>query len=193
MASEVVLGGRKVAVRRPRVRPATGEVSLPTFERVADTDPLDRRVVEQMPVGVATRDQVEAWRHRALGDLDVVALLIDGVEVAGRCVVVAPGIDATGSQHALGLRTDRSLLVIVDGSKALPKAVTQVFEVAAWMQRCQAHETRNILAHLPERDRPWVRAQLRRAYRDADPEVARRVLLALAGRLEATRPGAEEA
>ena len=54
-ASEVVLGGRKVAVRRPRVRPAAGEVTLPTFETRADTDPLDRRVVEQRLVGVATR------------------------------------------------------------------------------------------------------------------------------------------
>jgi putative transposase len=54
-ASEVVLGGRNVAVRRPRVRTAAGEVTLPTFETMADRDPLDRRVVEQMLVGVATR------------------------------------------------------------------------------------------------------------------------------------------
>jgi len=134
-ASEVVLGGRKVAVRRPRVRTAAGEVPLPTFATMAGTDPLDRRVVEQMLVGVATRRyarslepvgagvsvrgtsksavsrrfvartraQVEAWCHRALGDVDLVALLIDGVEVAGHCIVVAVGIDATGVKHALGL------------------------------------------------------------------------------------------
>ena len=244
-ASEVVLGGRKVAVRRPRVRTAAGEVALPTFETMADRDPLDRRVVEQMLVGVATRQyarslepvgsevttrgtsksavsrrfvartraQVEAWHHRALGDRDLVALLIDGVEVAGHCIVVALGIDGTGTKHALGLwegstenatvcrallsdlserglRTDRSLLVILDGSKALHKAVTQVFGAAAWIQRCQVHKTRNILEHLPERDRPWVRAQVRRAYRDADPEAARRILLALASRLDPTHPGA---
>jgi len=53
--SEVVLGGRKVAIQRPRVRTAAGEVALPTFEAMAATDPLDRRVVEQMLVGVATR------------------------------------------------------------------------------------------------------------------------------------------
>ena len=224
VASEVVLGGRKVAVRRPRVRNAAGEVPLPTFRTMADTDPLDRRVVEQMLVGVATRRyarslepvgagvpsrgtsksavsrrfvartraQVGAWRHRALGDLDLVALLIDGVEVTGHCIVVALGIDATGAKHALGLwdgatenatvcrallsdlqqrglRTDRSLLVILDGSKALHKAVTQTFGAAAWIQRCHVHKTRNILEHLPERDRPWVRAQLRRAHQDADP------------------------
>src|SRR5256886_17097241 len=53
--SEVVLGGRKVTIQRPRVRTAAGEVALPTFQTMAATDPLDRRVVEQMLVGVATR------------------------------------------------------------------------------------------------------------------------------------------
>ena len=53
--SEVVLGGRKVTVRRPRVRAGGQEVALPTFQAMADVDPLNRRVVEQMLVGVATR------------------------------------------------------------------------------------------------------------------------------------------
>ena len=53
--SEVVLGGRKVAVQRPRVRADGHEVPLPTFQALAATDPLNRRVVEQMLVGVATR------------------------------------------------------------------------------------------------------------------------------------------
>ena len=53
--SEVVLDGRKVALRRPRVRHAGQEVALPTFRAFAADDPLNRRVVEQMLVGVATR------------------------------------------------------------------------------------------------------------------------------------------
>src|SRR2546428_9111094 len=53
--SEVVLGGRKVAIRRPRVRASGEEVPLPTFAMMAGDDPLNRRVVEQMLVGVATR------------------------------------------------------------------------------------------------------------------------------------------
>ena len=55
VSSEVVLGGRKVSVRRPRVRAGGHEVPLPTFRAMADVDPLNRRVVEQMLVGVATR------------------------------------------------------------------------------------------------------------------------------------------
>jgi len=38
-----------------RPRTPTGEVPLPTFQTMAQRDPLDRRVVEQMLVGVATR------------------------------------------------------------------------------------------------------------------------------------------
>jgi hypothetical protein len=53
--SEVVLGGRQVALRRPRVRANGAEVPLPTFQLMASEDPLNRRVVEQMLVGVATR------------------------------------------------------------------------------------------------------------------------------------------
>src|SRR5213593_2368161 len=53
--SEVVLGGRKVAIRRPRVRRDGTEVPLPTFQVMASEDPLNRRVVEQMLLGVATR------------------------------------------------------------------------------------------------------------------------------------------
>jgi hypothetical protein len=53
--SEVVLGGRKVALSRPRVRANGVEVPLPTFQLMASEDPLNRRVVEQMLLGVATR------------------------------------------------------------------------------------------------------------------------------------------
>lgn len=53
--SEVVVGGRKVVMQRPRVRTEGREVPLPTFQALAHEDPLNRRVVEQMLVGVATR------------------------------------------------------------------------------------------------------------------------------------------
>ena len=53
--SQVVLGGRKVAVRRPRARREGAEVLLPTVRAFTDADPLNRRVVDQMLIGVATR------------------------------------------------------------------------------------------------------------------------------------------
>ena len=245
--SEVVLGGRKVQIRRPRVRTEGEEVALPTFLAFADTDPLNRRVVEQLLVGVATRQygrsleptgaairtrgtsksavsrrfvaktaaQLDAWRSTALDELDLVALVMDGVQVSEHCIVVALGIDATGRKHALGLwegstenttmcqsllanlqsrglRTDRSLLVILDGSKALHRAVTQLFGRAALIQRCQVHKRRNVLDHLPERQRAWVRAMLNRAYSRSDVGTARRLLQDLARRLDDQYPSAAE-
>ena len=221
--SEVVLGGRKVAMARPRVRTAAGEVPLPTFQTMAQTDPLDRRVVEQMLVGVATRQyarsleplgeavtsrgtsksavsrrfvartqaQLETWQAAPLEDLDLVGLLLDGVHVGEHCLIVALGVAADGRKHALGiwegstenatvcqsllsnlqsrgLRTDRSLLVLLDGSKALRKAVRDTFGAVALVQRCQIHKLRNILDHLPDRQRPWVKAIVQRAYRGTD-------------------------
>lgn len=245
--SAVVLGGRKVQIRRPRVRAGKQEVSLPTFEAMAQTDPLNRRIVEQMLLGVATRRyarsleplpteirshgtskssvsrrfvarttaQVRRWQTASLEALDLVAIFLDGVVFAEHCLVVALGIDATGQKHPLGLwdgstenatvcqgllsnlqsrglRTDRSLLVILDGSKALRSAVDHTFGRAACVQRCQVHKTRNILDYLPDGQRPWVHAILRRAYAHDDSAKARRLLEDLARRLDDDFPSAAE-
>jgi len=245
--SEVVLGGRKVAIRRPRVRRAGAELPLPTFKAFADTDPLNRRVVEQMLVGVATRQyarslepvpapvvsrgtsksavsrrfvaktraQLDAWQSQPLDGLDLVGLVLDGVHVGEHCLIVALGIAADGQKHALGLwegstenatlcqsllanlqsrglLMDRSLLVILDGSKALRKAVRDLFGDVALVQRCQVHKLRNVLDHLPERQRTWAKAILQRAYRSAEVGTARRLLLDLARRLETDHPSAAE-
>jgi transposase-like protein len=247
VSSEVVLGGRKVAVQRPRVRAAGRDVPLPTFQVLAAVDPLNRRVVEQMLVGVATRQyarslepvpaevvsrgtskssvsrrfvakttaQLRAWQSAPLDGLDLVALLVDGVHLGDHCLVVALGIAADGQKHALGLwdgstenatlcqgllanlqsrglRTDRSLLVILDGSKALRKAVRATFGDAALVQRCQVHKTRNVLEYLSDRQRPWAQAILRRAYQSPDLKTAQRLLLDLARRLEDEYPSAAE-
>jgi hypothetical protein len=67
-ASTVVLGGRKVQIRRPRVRAGKTEVPLPTFEVMAQTDPLNRRIVEQMLLGVATRRYARSLGAASDGD-----------------------------------------------------------------------------------------------------------------------------
>jgi len=83
------------------------------------------------------------------------------------------GIDAQGNKHVLGLREgsteatrvvasllsdliDRGLdaqrmrLWVIDGGKALRKAIVQTFGATALIQRCQEHKRRNVLEHLPE-------------------------------------------
>ena len=126
-------------------------------------------------------------------------------------MVVALGVGVDGTKHALGLwegstenatvcqsllanlqsrglRTDRSILVMLDGSKALRAAVTAVFGRAALVQRCQIHKTRNILDHLPERQRSWVLAILKHAYQSKDVKTATRLLRHLARRLDQEHP-----
>jgi len=80
--------------------------------------------------------------------------------------------------------------VILDGSKALRKAVRATFGEAALVQRCQVHKMRNILDYLSDRDRSWAQTTLRRAYRASDLKTAQRLLLDLARRLEAEYPSA---
>ena len=80
--------------------------------------------------------------------------------------------------------------MIVDGAKALDTAVTQTFGRAALVQRCQVHKGRNILEHLPEAQRPWVKAVLTRAYTNSHVKTAKRLLQDLARRLDTDYPSA---
>lgn len=53
--TEVAFGGRRVTVRRPRVRGPAGEEPLPTLAHLRGDDPLSDRVVNQILLGVSTR------------------------------------------------------------------------------------------------------------------------------------------
>ena len=100
--------------------------------------------------------------------------------------------DLLANLQSRGLRTDRSLLVILDGSKALRTAVRAIVGDAALVQRCQVHKTRNVLEYLSDRDRPWAQAILRRAYQATDVKKAQHLLLDPARRLEDEYPSAAE-
>jgi putative transposase len=247
-AGEVTLGGRRVAVERPRVRAAdgSGEVPLRTYQHFADRDPLTGVVLEQMLAGVSTRrftrtrepvgqDVAEAERStskssvsrefvgrtrehllalmsRRLDDVRLAALMLDGIELKGRCCVVALGITTDGTKIPLGLwdgstenktvarhlladLVDRGLdveqgvLVVLDGGKALRAAVGEVLGPVP-VQRCIRHKERNVLDHLPERDRATIKRRLRAAWKLTDHDTALDRLRVLAGELERTHPGA---
>ena len=99
------------------------EVPLPTAQAF-DADPLNRRVVDQIhrgdppmarsleplanidaghqqECGQSTLRRAAGWRATPLDALDLAVLLIDGVQVGGHCIVVALGIDTTGTKHPL--------------------------------------------------------------------------------------------
>jgi putative transposase len=79
---------------------------------------------------------------------------------------------------------------VIDGAKALRKAVRDVLGVHTPVQRCVRHKERNVLEHLPERDRPPVKRRLRQAWATDDHAAALEHLQILAGELERSHPGA---
>jgi putative transposase len=160
-----------------------------------------------------TREHLIELMSRPLGDLRLAVVMLDGIDLKGRCCIVALGIDTDGVKHPLGLwdgstenatvattllanlverglDVERGVLVVIDGAKALRKAVRDVFGTDTPVQRCVRHKERNVLAHLPERDRPLVRRRLRSAWALADHDRALDQLRVLAGELERSHPGA---
>ena len=149
---------------------------------------------------------------RDLSGLDLVALMIDGVHFAESCCVVALGIDIEGTKHPLalvegstenatlvtellvdlrerGLDVTRPMLVGLDGSKALRKAVVDVLDHPV-IQRCQLHKVRNVKDHLPQRLRTIVGRRMTDAYHAGSALEAEAALLALAKELDRTHPSA---
>jgi putative transposase len=87
------------------------------------------------------------------------------------------------------LDPEQGMLFVIDGSKALRKAVRTVFGEVP-VQRCVRHNERNVLRHLAERDRPPIQARLRCAWAETDYDRALEQLKRLASELEHTHPGA---
>jgi len=157
--------------------------------------------------------KLEELTQRRLEGLELLVLMIDGVHFAEHVVLVAVGIDGQGNKHVLGLRegasekasackellaelierglkAERSLLVVIDGAKALHKAVTDTFGARVLIHRCQVHKKRNVLEQLPERMRASVKATINQAYALRDYKRAERLLENLARQLSRDYPGA---
>lgn len=132
----------------------------------ASKSAVSRRFVE------LSAQQLDQWLGRRLDHLDLPVVMIDGIHFRERVILVALGIDARGNKHVLGLRegsteatrvvaalladllergldADRMRLWVIDGGKALRKAIVTTFGAKALIQRCQVHKARNVLEHLP--------------------------------------------
>ena len=244
----VTLGGRRVAVTRPRVRAAdgSGELHVPSYDLFSRTEILGRLAMEKMLAGLSARryqhglepagSQVEQaaaatsksavsrrfvtaaetalgeLMSRRLDDLDLVAFMADGVHFGEHTCVVALGIGIDGVKHPLaveegstenatlvtdlitglrdrGLDVTRPILAVIDGSKALAKAVRDVFDKPL-IHRCQQHKIRNVRDKLPEKLRTVVEKRMREAYHAGSAVEAEGLLTALARELDKTHPGA---
>lgn len=147
-----------------------------------------------------------------LGELDLVALMIDGVHFGEHLCVVALGIGIDGIKHPLGLvegstentsvvtdlltglrdrglDTTRPIFVGIDGGKALRAAVVRVFDHPV-IGRCQLHKIRNVADKLPDHLASTVTKRMRAAYHAESALAAEAQLEALAKELERTHPGA---
>ena len=160
-----------------------------------------------------TSERLGQLMSRRLDDVRLAVLMLDGIDLKGRCNVVALGITTEGVKIPLGLwegstenaavatalladLVDRGLdvaqgvLCVLDGAKALRKAVRDVLGADTPVQRCIRHKERNVLEHLPERGRPAVKRRLRSAWKLDDHTAALGRLQTLANELAHSHPGA---
>ena len=159
--------------------------------------------------------QLHEWLSCSLKEMDLPVVMIDGIHFRDRVILVALGIDAKGHKHVLGLRegstestrvvrsllsdlvergldADRARLWVIDGGKALRKAIVDCFGRLALVQGCQEHKRRNVIEHLPEELHASVGRALRDAWDGANAELAKKQLTRLAASLHAKHPGAAD-
>lgn len=167
----------------------------------------DRKSSASRALIESTTEKLAAFVERPLGDLRLIAMFIDGIEIAKQTVIVALGVTTDGTKVPVGvwcgstenaivatallqnliergLRVDDAMLFVIDGGKGVRKALRDVFGDRAVVQRCQVHKLRNVRDHLPESRRGYVSQQMRDAYKSASAKVAKKQLLQLASWLE---------
>lgn len=243
-AGYAVLAGRKVELRRPRVRDEQKlEVPLASYARFQSPPRRQGSIVRQLIHGistrkyeraieqftegygisksavsrswiVATRDSLKNLCERRIDRLPrIVVVMIDGVEYAEECVVIALGVDETGRKHVLGLvqgatenatvvqhllddLVERGLdpkakrLFVLDGSKALRSAVKKTFGDSSAVQRCQIHKRRNVKQHLSPEYQRAADQRLSAAYSMRGYAEAKKALLGTVAWLETINPSA---
>jgi len=135
----------------------------------------------------ASQKSLDSANGRDLSAYTFIGMYIDGIEFAGVNLIVALGVTAEGEKLVLGLKeggsenaevckdllnslTERGfkkldyILITIDGSKALRKAIERVFGESAFVQRCQEHKIRNVQSYLPKSYCQEVRRRMMAAY-----------------------------
>jgi putative transposase len=239
----VIFSGRKVSVQRPRVRTRDGqEVELNSYERMQHGGRRQRAIREGIVAGLSSRNyrravesvvdgygiekssvsrefvqasaaQLQELCEKKLGDLDLAAILIDGIHLGKQVLVVALGIEISGGKHVLGLwqgatenttvvkelledvvarglDAERRYLFVIDGAKALRAGIERVFGERAEVQRCQIHKRRNVKEHLPKSAQGDMDRRIRNAYAMTDYAGAKTELEKIFRQLERINPSA---
>lgn len=160
----------------------------------------------------ATAAELEKLCQRPVPS-DIKVLLIDAKYFRQECLVVALGVDSQGTKHVLGLwhgstenstvvkallndlrerglNTESSMLVVLDGAKALHKGVKEIFGSLALIQRCRIHKLRNVVEHLPKEKRSQAAWRLRGAWAKSTEQEAMKELRKVVQWLETISPSA---
>ncbi len=145
---------------------------------MADTVGVSKSAVSRETVEASERVLKELMERR-LDAWDLLVIYLDGIQMGSHHVLAAVGVDSDGKKHVLGVRegasenaevtsalledlVERGLdpgrrrLFVIDGSKALRKAIEKVFGQRHPIQRCRNHKLRNVLGHLPKDQHPQV-------------------------------------
>jgi transposase-like protein len=157
------------------------------------------------------RLMVEFFDRRLNDDFPI--MMIDGMNIGDMTVITAMGVTADGKKMVLGLvaggtenstavktllsdlikrglRDDVPRLYVLDGSKALAKAVKCTFGLNAVLQRCQVHKKRNVLSHLPQSEQANIGLAISRAYLEFNYSAALNQLEQIAANLDYRYPDA---
>jgi len=184
----------------------------PAVRTFAESYGIEKSAVSEHFVRVSG-EKLRELLERPLGKLKLCAVYLDGIEFKGQCLVVALGVHVDGGKKVLGLRQGASenatvvgelledlvkrgvdfsvpMLYVLDGAKALTKAVRKHAGAAALIQRCQIHKRRNVTGHLPEEYRAGVDRQMANAYAMASYADAKKALDVLHRELMDLNPSA---
>jgi putative transposase len=161
----------------------------------------------------ASRKKLEIVMTRSLSELSIDVMMIDGTIFKGFHLVVAIGIDRFGHKIVLGLRqgaTENAVVVgellselaergltfsqprlyVVDGGKAIRRAILNHAGDAAFIQRCQVHKIRNVCEHVPDTQKSAVKYKMRCAYEMTEAADAQQALWKLHDELLTANPSA---
>lgn len=160
----------------------------------------------------ASAEALQKLCERRFDEVDLLVIYLDGKDFGGYQVICAVGVDTAGKKHVLGLtegatenavvvkglledlvergvKPERRRLFVIDGSKALRKAIDDVFGKHHPVQRCHVHKRKNVLGYLPKELQAQVGAALAAAWK-LEPKEGLVRLRTQAEWLERTHPQA---
>ncbi len=172
-----------------------------TVDEVIEGHGISRSAISRRGVREAAK-RLEEFYARRFDDREFVIIMIDGIGVSDTDNIVALAIDIWGKKEVLGVRqgatenttvctqlledlVERGLsaegdyLFVVDGGKALAKAIKKIFGTNSVIQRCQVHKRRNIADHLPKEHQARIDKRLAAAYGMNEVSEARKALEAV--------------